>query len=322
MPKSNPFLDEVYSLSDLEFSQLNEAVTFRKNKEKFGFTTLDEAALKYQREVSCPNCGSISCKKDGKTKTGKQRYRCNSCGNGFVYLSNSIFNSTKKDFNTWAKYIALMIHYPSLELAQEICEISHPTAFLWRHKIFETVNGYQDHLKLRDRIWIDETHITDSSLIRNEDYKEMRGLSRNKICIIVAIDIHKNMIAVISGHGKPNAKRVKKALADHIARESTIVHDGDRSHMELIKELNCKEEYFKANPKDKEYLASMELINNMCSWIKRYIYRFVGMKISNLQSYLNWFVYLLRVKKDEEKYPKTERIIRHLLLNESRFTRK
>ena len=96
MPKSNPFLDEVYSLSDLEFSQLNEAVNFRKNKKRYGFTTLDEAALKYQREVSCPTCGSISCKKDGKTKTGKQRYRCNSCGNGFIYLSNSIFNSTKK----------------------------------------------------------------------------------------------------------------------------------------------------------------------------------------------------------------------------------
>ena len=38
----------------------------------------------------------------------------------------------------------------------------------------------------------------------------------------------------------------------------------------------------------------MVLINNMCSWLKRYIYRFIGMRMDNLQSYLNWFVYLFR----------------------------
>ena len=64
------------------------------------------------------------------------------------------------------------------------------------------------------------------------------------------------------------------------------------------------------------------MINNMCSWLKRYIWRFigmevvnlqsylncilvfkisiVGMEVVNLQSYLNWFIYLHRCKRDNE----------------------
>ena len=41
-------------------------------------------------------------------------------------------------------------------------------------------------------------------------------------------------------------------------------------------------------------------------------------KISNnLQSYLNWFIYLQRVKKQQDKWEKSSRIMRHLLLDES-----
>ncbi len=46
-----------------------------------------------------------------------------------------------------------------------------------------------------------------------------------------------------------------------------------------------KEEFYKANTHDKEYLENMALINNMCSWLKRYIYRFIGMRMMNLNFY-------------------------------------
>lgn len=44
--------------------------------------------------------------------------------------------------------------------------------------------------------------------------------------------------------------------------------------------------------------------------------------MENLQSYLNWFVYLFRIKRDDEKYPKVERVIRHLLLTDAQYVRK
>lgn len=42
---------------------------------------------------------------------------------------------------------------------------------------------------------------------------------------------------------------------------------------------------------------NMAMINNMCSWLKKYIWRFIGMEVENLQSYSNWFIYLQRCKE-------------------------
>ena len=100
---------------------------------------------------------------------------------------------------------------------------------------------------------------------------------------------------------------------------SILVHDADKSHEKLIKALNLKEELNKSYIHDKQTQENMLLINSLCSWIKRFIYRYVGMKTKNLQRYLNWFVYLFKVKQAHEKWPKNERILRHLLLDDSKF---
>ena len=259
---------------------------------------------------------------DGNTNTNHKRYRCNNCNTSYTLLSNSIFTGAKISLHKLENYIELMTFNVPLELMCEVLNISINTAELWRKKIFSTVNNYQDNLILSNNVWIDETYVEDYEIEAISMGKHLRGLSKSKICIVVAIDNNKNMIAIISGHGKPSSKRILKTLKSHIKNGSNIIHDGDHSHYQLIKELDCTEEFYKANTKDELYLEKMSLINNMCSWLKRYIRRFVGMDINNLQSYLNWFIYLQRVKASDDKYPKNERILRHLLLSNVRFTRK
>ncbi len=144
----------------------------------------------------------------------------------------------------------------SLEMIEEICNISNPTAMLWREKVFSTVDGYQEHLYLKDRVWIDETYLYDSSLLHDDSYKK-KGLSKNQLCIVVAIDCHKNTYAVIYGHGKPSASRIFEVLKNHIVFGSTLVHDGERAYDKFIKELDLKEEFYKANTHDKQYLENM-----------------------------------------------------------------
>lgn len=46
------------------------------------------------------------------------------------------------------------------------------------------------------------------------------------------------------------------------------------------------------------------------------------MDVENLQTYLNWFIYLQRCKRDNDKWPKSEHILRHLILERTRYTRK
>ena len=322
MSEINPYEDYVFSLSDEQFSYLVQAVDKRIDSKLYGVTSFEEAALRYERKPVCPKCGSLSNHEDGYTPGGHKHYRCEDCSCSYTLLSDSIFNSAKISLHKLMSYIQLMSFNVPLQLLCEVLDISSNTSELWRKKIFETVNGYQDHLKLYGTIRIDETCLSDYSILHNQFEKRKRGLSKDLICIVTAIDSYKNMVAIISGHGKPSSKRIKDALESHITEGSTIIHDGDRSHNGLIKKLNCASKVYKADSKDPEYLKYMALINNMHGWLKRYIWRFIGMDINNLQSYLNWFIYLQRCRRDNEKWPKTERILRHLVLTDTRFTRK
>ena len=322
MSVQNKFTDLVFSLSDKDFELLQDAVATRRNNERYGVTDFEELAIKNSRTPTCPACGSNEHVSNGHTPDGKQRYLCTNCHKPYTLLSNTIFHSANKSFDTWAAYLTLITFNVPLEMAEEVCGISHPTAMLWRQKVFATIDGYQDHLYLSDRVWIDETYIFDSSLLHDDSFRKKRGLSKNLICIVVAIDIHKNTYAIVCGHGKPSATRIYKALKDHIVKGSTVVHDGEKAHNMLIEKLGLVSEVYKADPKDRNYLENMALINNMCSWLKRYIYRFIGMRMDNLPSYLNWFVYLFRVKGAADRWSKMERILRHLVLTDVQYKRK
>ena len=78
-------------------------------------------------------------------------------------------------------------------------------------------------------------------------------------------------------------------------------------------------EAYKADTRDPVYLEQVAMVNNLCSWVKRYLWRFTGMEMKYLQSYLNWYVYLFRVKQAREKWPEIARVVRHILMTEGHF---
>ena len=315
----NPYEGMVSSLDAEGFSALCAAVAERKCRTLIGVGTLDEAAELWRPHPACPSCGFPDTARDGKTPAGHQRWRCPICDTAFSALTGTVLEYGKKELPTWERFITCMCYNAPIDLIAEVCEITHKTAFEWRHRVFATVDGYQDRPVLCGRVWIDELYLTDSGIVRSADFVQKRGLSKNKICIAVAIDAFKNAVVVICGHGKPSSKRIKDALLSHIAPGSVIVHDMERSRPALAKAANCTDEAYKADVTDPAYLEAMELVNNLCSWLRRYLFRFPGMKKANLQSYLNWFVYLFRVRRDEEKWPKTARVIRHLLMSDSHY---
>ncbi len=38
------------------------------------------------------------------------------------------------------------------------------------------------------------------------------------------------------------------------------------------------------------------------------------MSAANMQSYLNWYVYLFRVNKEADEWPETTKMVRHMLM--------
>lgn len=162
---------------------------------------------------------------------------------------------------------------------------------------------------LRDRVWIDEAYVSDSDLPKGCGQARKRGLSKRKLCVAVAIDAFKNPVAVVCGHGKPSAGEIKKALGSHLAEGCTVVHDKERAHNGVIAERGCRSEAYRADVADPVYLEEMVMASNPGSWLKCYLWRFTGMDPVNLQSYLNWFAYLFRVRQAEGRWPKTARVV-------------
>ena len=315
----NPYRDMVSSLNAVDFDALCSAVEERRCRDLIGAGTFDEAIELWNPHPACPTCAFPDCARDGRTPAGHQRWRCPACGTAFSALSATVLEYGKKELPTWERFITCMCYNAPIDLAAEVCGISHRTAYEWRHRVFATIDGYQDRLVLSGRVWIDELYLADSDIVRSAEFTQKRGLSKNKICIAVAIDAFKNAVVETCGHGKPSSKRINDALLAHIAPGSVIIHDKERSHRALVKAAKCTDEAYKADIADPAYLEAMKLVNNLCSWLRRYLFRFPGMKKNNLQSYLNWFVYLFRVRRDEEKWPKTARVLRHLLISNSHF---
>lgn len=82
-----------------------------------------------------------------------------------------------------------------------------------------------DRIVLHDTIWVDRTYINDTALSKGYGQARKRGLSRQKLCICVAIDIHKNPVAVVCGHGKPSSARARKAVGGWMAPGALLIHD-------------------------------------------------------------------------------------------------
>lgn len=131
------------------------------------------------------------------------------------------------------------------------------------------------------------------------------------------MDARRNMVAVVCGHGKPTYKRIEEALFGHIAPGSTIVRDKGKSHRALVEAVEGVDEACRADTREPAYLKGMQLVNSLCSWIKRYLWRFPGKRPRNLQDHLNWYVYLLRIKRDGERWARLERVARHVVMTEA-----
>lgn len=146
---ANPYGGLVSSLDADGFEALCSAVAERRCRALIGAGTLAEAAELWRPSPPCPSCGFPDCSRDGKTPAGRQRWRCPRCGEAFSALTGTVLESSNKELPVWERFITCMCYNAPVDLAAEVCGIAHTTAFEWRHRVFATVDGYQDRLVLR-----------------------------------------------------------------------------------------------------------------------------------------------------------------------------
>lgn len=311
----------VFEIDEEDFRSLSDEVEMRKCAEELGFCDIFDMAWESGRRPVCPACGCVSYSPNGFTGDGERRYVCAECGRSYNLMSGSVFAYAKKHLREWGRVMMLMSWNLPVNCVAEIAGISPNTALLWRRKAFAAIAGWQDGVTLRGRVWVDEIFRYDYYDPKDHFHKERRGTPK-KICVCLAIDSALRMRAFVAGKSRATSNSIAEGLKGAIDPGATVVHDGLFQHRKLIGAIGCRDEVHKSTVKDEASLKAMLMINSFCSWVQRYLNRFYGMRPEYLQQYLDWFVYVFRVKREDEEWPKTMRLVRHLLLSEAVWTRK
>ena len=129
----------------------------------------------------------------------------------------------------------------------------------------------------------------------------LRGLSRNKICIGAAIDEDHNVLLLSEGFGKPSQKVSYEAFVDHISPNSTLIHDGEKSHKKLIADLSLIDEQHstKETKSLEDFENPLDPVNHIHYLTKRFLYSHSGFDRSQIQDYLNLYSFILNPPFDK-----------------------
>lgn len=110
-----------------------------------------------------------------------------------------------------------------------------------------------------------------------------------------------------------------KAMGGRIAPGSLLIHDLEQAHGALVRDGRRESGAHRAYENDQVCLDRMETVNDLCSWLKRYLWRFTGMSPRNLPAYLDWYVYLFRVNQARGRWDPIESAVRHILMADATY---
>lgn len=250
------------------------------------------------REVTnCPHCQSSHFVKNGK-RNGRQNFRCRSCNKAFVEQTGTILFSMKKDVAVLEKYVHCMIEKYSLRKCADICNINLATAFAWRHKILDALQKMMDNVELDGVVQSDETFTTISYKDNHRNFKlprpshkrrtkaSKRGLSKEQVCIPVAVNLNGLSIAKIANLGHPNVTGLQKVLNGRIAQNSVFVTDSLHSYQRLSFGMKLQHIQIPRN-KFNSGIFNIQTVNNYYKRLKDLIFgTFKGVATKYLNNYL------------------------------------
>ncbi len=255
----------------------------------------------------CPHCGSINVVRNGKRKDGTQRYICKDCGKSFICTSNSIVSGTRKDMDTWDEYIDCMMMGSSLRVTAAKCNISLKTAFVWRHKILDTLQTMANSVHLEGLIEADETFFSvsykgnhsKSSFVmprapinHNTSEAKKRGLSKDKVCVPCAVSRNGLSIAKISNLSRVKVAGLEGVFSGRIAPHSNIVTDSASAYKKFSKNNDLILHQIPSGKHTLGGIYNLAHINSYHSRIKAFMFPFRGVSTKYLNNYLIWNNYV------------------------------
>lgn len=261
----------------------------------------------------CPHCGCVHAVRNGHQKNGAQRYVCRDCGKSFVVTANSIAAGTRKGLRVWEKYVECMMQGLSLRKTADACGIHRNTAFIWRHKILDTLQNMAEKAQLDGIVEADETFFalsykgnhkrSKTFTMPRETHKRghachIRGISHEKVCVPCAINRNGKSIAKIANTGRVSTNDLHHVYDGRIDSSATIVTDKMNSYVRFAKS-NGNELVQLKGGKSKKGIYNVQHINNYHWRLKRFMEGFNGVSTKYLNNYLIWYNFVRQTKKTD-----------------------
>ena len=244
----------------------------------------------------CPHCTSVMMKMNGYTRNGVQRYKCSDCKQTFTPVTRTIFEGHKISLSEWMDYALNIFRYVSINADSWNNRNAFTTSRYWLEKLFLVLESYQQSLIFSDKVWFDETFysVRSEDISRTEEGNKLRGLSVNQMCIGVVCD-KSRILCIFEGYGQPLRQKTYELFKDHIAVGATIIHDKDKAHRKLVKELQLKSIVY--DSRELKRLSGKENPLNRVNYIhyllKSFLHTHTSFKRDKIQGYLNLFAFVM-----------------------------
>lgn len=255
----------------------------------------------------CHKCGCILYK-NGKTKTGIQKYICSGCRHTTSETTGTVTYYSKLSFDVWKNIIDNLLDGFSIRRVAEENNISVPTSFQLRHKVLFALDNYIKNIQLENSAQSDEKYFKINlkgtriknmprfSKRRTTKGNSTKGISHHQVCVISVIDENDNLFFRIGGLGRGTTKMLEDSITPHLGSIKEITADSATAYQEFCKKHNIK---LIAIPSHfhSDGIYNIAEINGVHSQLETWLSKFRGVSTRHLQQYLNWFAYIFMMKK-------------------------
>lgn len=283
----------------LSYSDKKELLEILEHSNQISSIRDDVDEARFSKGIFCPHCGCVeNIVKFGKYN-GIQRYKCKNCNATFSSLTKTVFARSQKSIDIWEKYIGCMQDGLSIAKSAEICDISIPTAFVWRHKILDALSEYRKkNSKLKGVIESDSTFFRVSykgtrklpkgrKAYHRGTKSSKRGLSNDQVCVECAIDRNNTLISGLCNLGKPSADDFVKFYKDRVEEKAIFCTDSEKAYRKFASK-NGYELHQIESGNHKKGIYHINHINAFHSNLKSFMRNFRGVSTKYLGNYLAW----------------------------------
>ncbi len=271
----------------------------------------------------CPKCGAVHPRliKGGKTRKGKQMYRCKECNSRFVVDYNEVTFHSRLSKSQWSDAVKSAVTGDSIVYTAELCGISVSTSFKMRHKIMSFLEKDEDKIEVAEEVELDEKYLLQSHkgtkikgvISRHRGEKaSKRGISNEQICLLTAVDRYSSSFLRAYNMGRPTSDDVMN-LSSHIKKESYLWTDNHDSYNKLTEKLGSKRVIVSSH-KEYDKVNHLNNVNSFHSSIQCWYRHMRGVATKYINRYaalynLRW---LCRGMDDSESLLKAKKRIKSL----------